>query len=174
VAGRFARDPISEHFDGAAADLLRRAYAQRGQWAAAWVPNPSAEWREWALANGWGRLLGPDDAPGGQARTRWCRAFIRSVWDRNRKYMTSHGLDLDQEPRPWGIRPPWSLDYRVGTRLAEVYGPGGGGLIARKAEIRLLTQAEARKFAAEIPAGKRWITEDGHPGPRYANWSYHE
>jgi hypothetical protein len=166
----FQRDPISVQFDAAAAKLLRRAHANRGEWVGTYVANPTAEWQVWALAHGWGRLLGPDDAPGGQARTRWCRAFIRSCWNLNRKFMTTHGLDLDDEPRPWGVRPPWALDYQVGTvRLSPA---PNVRVVGRAVRVRLLTQAEARKFAATIPDRERWVDKDGHAGPRYANWTY--
>jgi hypothetical protein len=169
----FARDPISEQFDGAAAAHLRRAFNRRGEWVPAFVANPSPEWLAWALANGWGRLRGPDDAPGGRARTRWCRAYVRACHNLHRKYMTSHGLDLGEPPRVWGVRPPWALDFRVASRLVEVP-QQAGGLVARRVDLRLLTQAEARRFAARIPQGsrERWITDAG-PGPRYANWTYH-
>jgi hypothetical protein len=172
VAGRFARDPISIQFDAAAAALLRRAYTSRGEWAGTYVKNPSAEWQLWALRNGWGRLLGPDDAPGGDARTRWCRALVRSCHNLNRKFMTSGGLDLADAPRPWGVRPPYVLKYQVGTvKLSQ---RPDVRVIGRAFRVKLLTQAEAARFAREgkIPDGSKWIDDDGHPGPRYAGWTY--
>jgi hypothetical protein len=168
VAGRYARDPISVQFDGAAARLLRRAYSNRGEWVGTYVANPSAEWQAWAGLNGWPRLLGPDVAPGGKARTAWCRSFVRSCWNLHQKFMTSRGLELADTPRPRGQRPPWSLQYQVGTvRIAP-----GGRVVGRAVRVRLLTQAEARKFAATIPDSARWLEKDGTIGPRHAGWTY--
>jgi hypothetical protein len=172
VAGRYERDPISVQFDEAAARLLRRAYARRGEWTGTYLKNPSIEWQAWALRRnftrqGPGALLGPDDAPGGEARTRWARAFVRACFHLNKKFMTSHGLEFGDAPRPNGVRPPFSLDYQVGTvRIAP-----GGRVVGRAVRIRLLTQAEARRFAAagKVPASKRWVTPDGHAGPRHSD-----
>src|SRR6185312_14939259 len=75
----FARDPVAVQFDVPAARLLGRAHDRAGQWAGTYVANPTAEWDAWARARGI-RLLGPDTVPGGRARTRWCRAFIRSCY----------------------------------------------------------------------------------------------
>jgi hypothetical protein len=165
----FARDPVSVQFDPAAARLLRRAYARRGGWTGTYVANPSHDWELWARRNGWPRLLGPDVAPGGEARTAWCRAFIRSCHNLNRKFMTSDGLRLDDDPRPWGLHPPYQLRYQVGTvRIAP-----GGRVVGRAVRVMLLTRAEVRRHAAEgrIPDAKRWITDDG-VGPRYADWTF--
>ena len=156
-------------FDEAAARLLRRAYAKRGEWVGTYVANPSVQWQAWALAHGWGRLLGPDDAPGGEARTRWCRAMVRSCHNLNRKFMTSHGLDLADEPRAWGQRPPYVMLYKVGTVRINP----GGVVVGRAFRIMLTSQAGARAAAAKIPDAKRWNI-DGEAGPRYANWTYQE
>jgi hypothetical protein len=171
VAGRFARDPISRQFDTAAARLLRRAHASRGDWVGTYVANPSLEWQAWAVRNGWPRLLGPDVAPGGRARTAWCRSFIRSCWNLHQKYSTSTGLDLADAPRARGVRPPYSLQYQVGTvKLAP-----GGRVVGRAVRVRLLTQAEARKFANEkVPDSARWLERDGTIGPRHSQWRYTE
>jgi hypothetical protein len=89
--------------------------------------------------------------------------------------MTRSGLELGEAPRPWGTHPPWSLQYRVNARLVELAGPGVEGvpgIVARRVDLRLLTQGEARKFADALPESRRWITDEG-PGPRYAGWTYH-
>jgi hypothetical protein len=169
MAGRYARDPISVQFDAAALRLLRRAHANRGDWVGTYLQNPGADWQLWAVRNGWGRLLGPDDAPGGEARTRWARAFIRSCYYNHKSFMYLDGLRM-AEKRPRGVRPPLALDYQVGTvRLSE---RPNVVVIGRAVRVRLLTGGQAAAAAAaKVPDSKRWIV-DRQPGPRHAGWTY--
>jgi hypothetical protein len=157
-------------FDAAALRLLRRAHsAGRGEWVGTYLKNPTLEWQAWALRNDWGRLLGPDDAPGGEARTRWARGFIRSCYYNHKHYSYLDGLRM-AEYRPSGIRPPLALDYQVGTvrltRAPDVT------VLGRAVRIRLLTGGQAaQRAAAKVPESKRWIV-DRAPGPRHAGWTY--
>jgi hypothetical protein len=169
MAGRYARDPISVQFDAAALKLLRRAHSSKGDWVGTYIKNPSPEWQLWAVRNGWGRLLGPDDAPGGEARTRWARAFIRSCYYTPQAYSYRDGLNL-ADRRPNGIRPPYALDYQVGAvRLSQ---RPNVVVVGRAVRIRLLTGgAAAHRAAAKVPDSKRWIV-DNAPGPRHAGWTY--
>jgi hypothetical protein len=157
------RDPVSVQFDAASARLLRRAYERKGEWAGTYVRNPSLEWTAWGLRNGI-NLLGPDNAPGGQARTRWARAFVRSAFYQHRHYYyPGRGLDLsDRRASPWG-RP---LQYQVGTvRLTPA------GLVVGRA-VRVRTQsggAAAQRAAAELPDSRRIYTAEGEPGGRFSS-----
>jgi hypothetical protein len=164
VARGTVRDPVSVQFDEAAARLLRRAYdLPRGTWAGTYVRNPSPSWMAWGAAHGMS-LLGPDNAPGGQARTRWCRAFVRSCFYLHRwYYYPGDGLRLgDRRASPWG-RP---LQYQVGTvRITPA------GLIVGRA-VRVRTQAGGQKAAdaaAALPDSRRIYTDDGQPGGRYSS-----
>jgi hypothetical protein len=178
VAGRYARDPISEQFDAAAIKLLRRAYANKGEWVGTYVGNPSPAWQVWAVRNGWPRLLGPDPVPSAEAKTAWCRAFVRSCYHNNKKYMYLDGLRTN-DPRPTGGRwrnqagdwqggswpPPYALDFEVSpsVRIAP-----GGRVVGRSVRIKLMTGGRAAKKAAEkLPKSKRWDT-----GARLSGWEY--
>lgn len=157
------RDPVSVQFDAASARLLRRAYERKGEWAGTYVRNPGAEWLAWGLRNGV-NLLGADNAPGGQARTRWARAFVRSAFYQHRwHYYPARGLVLaDRRSSPWG-RP---LQYQVGTvRLTPA------GLVVGRA-VRVRTQSggkAAQRAAAQLPDSRRIYNDDGSPGPRFSS-----
>jgi hypothetical protein len=157
------RDPVSVSFDAAAARLLRRAYERPGEWAGTYVRNPPPEWTAWAVRNGIS-LLGPDSAPGGQARTRWARAFIRSAYYQHRwHYYPGRGLDLsDRRASPWG-RP---LQYQVGTvRLTPA-----GVVVGRAVRVRTRPGgAAAQRAAAGLPDSRRIYTAGGEPGGRFSS-----
>jgi hypothetical protein len=164
MPGREA-DPVSVEMEPIAEKLLRRAYAQRGDWAGTYLKNPSAEWMLWGRRNG-RNLLGPDPVPSGKARTDWARQLVRACYRQHRKYMTRDGLRLDDEPRPLGIHPPYPLMFQVGTvRLTPA-----GLVVGRAVRIKLAARGtrEYREKIAAIPDDKRWITEDGHAGPANA------
>jgi hypothetical protein len=156
------RDPVSVQFDAASARLLRRAYERKGEWAGTYVKNPSVEWMAWGLRNGIS-LLGADNAPGGQARTRWCRAFVRSAFYQHRwYYYPGRGLVLsDRRSSPWG-RP---LQYQVGTvRLTP-----GGIVVGRAVRVRTQSPRGARRVVDELPDSRRIYTAAGEPGGRFSN-----
>jgi hypothetical protein len=157
------RDPVSAQFDAASARLLRRAYEREGAWAGTYVPDPSPEWMAWGARNGIS-LLGPDSAPGGQARTRWARAFIRSAFYQHRwYYYPRRGLVLgERRTSPWG-RP---LQYEVGTvRLTPA-----GVVVGRAVRVRTQPGGQAAAdAAARLPESRRIYNEDGTPGARFSS-----
>jgi hypothetical protein len=139
-----SRDPVSVSFDGQAARLLGRAHARPGQWTGTTLANPTVRWDVWAGLRGL-RLLGPDDAPSGAAKTAWCRSFIRSVYYVHR--------ESDSGTR---------LSYRVGTVRIRP----GGKVAGRLVQVRVMPAGVAAQQAAgRAPASRRYITEDGAQGP---------
>jgi hypothetical protein len=160
----FARDPVAVQFDVASARLLRRAHARPGQWAGTYLANPSAEWQAWGRAHGIA-LLGPDTVPGGRARTRWCRAFIRSAyWQFGRYYYASRGLDTgDERAVPGRSR---ALQFDVGTvRISPA-----GLVIGRAVRIRITEGGQAAQRAVgRLPDSRRIFAPDGEPAGRWAD-----
>jgi len=160
----FARDPVAVQFDVPAARLLGRAHDRAGQWAGTYVANPTAEWDAWARARGI-RLLGPDTVPGGRARTRWCRAFIRSCyWQFGRYYYAGKGLNLaDPRVTPGRSR---ALQFEVGTvRISPA-----GLVMGRAVRIRITEGGRAAERAiASLPESRRIYAPDGEPAARWAD-----
>jgi hypothetical protein len=135
------RDPVSEHFDQAAAALLARAHARRGLWTQTTLANPSPRWEAWALAHG-RRLLGPDDARSGTARTAWARSFIRSVYYVHKETRTGY-----------------SLQFRVGT--VKIRRTATGLSIGRIIQVKLEGGGDAAWAAAERAPARRRFLDDG-------------
>jgi len=86
MPGGARRDPVSETFDRSAARILERAYAKRGQWIEIWLPDPTIRQRSRWVNQGI-NVDGPDNPSvrgrgrgGVDAKTRWGRAFVRSVY----------------------------------------------------------------------------------------------
>jgi len=139
---------VSVQFDGAAARLLRRAYrAPEGSWVGTYVRNPSPAWLVWG-ARRRVSLLGADTAPGGQARTRWARAFIRSCY-----YLHKHGDD------------PGPLQYRVGRVKINT----GGVIAGRLVQVRLAPPGGAAAAVGALPDSARIYDDDGNPAGRWAD-----
>jgi hypothetical protein len=161
VAGS-KRDPVSEQFDDAAARLLRRAYAAPGAWAGTYVRNPGPAWLVWGARHRIS-LLGPDTAPGGAARTRWARAFVRSCYYLHKHhYRPGQGLVLTEaRASTW----PAPLEYRVGRVKINT----GGVVLGRLVQVRLAPAAGAADAVAALPGSRRIYNEDGTPGGRFAD-----
>ena len=160
----FNRDPVAVQFDPAAAKLLRRAYAQRGGWVGTYVKNPSPTWMVWGAQHGI-NLLGKDTAGGGQARTRWCRAFLRSVYYQHEWfYYQTRGLDLgDRRVTKYRGK---ALEYQVGTVRLDPRGL----VVGRAVRIRLLSGGQAARRAVEkLPDSKRIYDDDGQAAGRWAD-----
>jgi len=158
------RDPVSVQFDPAAAKLLRRAYAQDGGWAGTYVRNPGPAWVTWGARNGV-NLLGKDNAGGGQARTRWCRAFIRSCYYQHEwYYYATRGLDLTD--RRVTKNRSQALQFEVGTVRIDPRGL----VIGRAVRIRLLKGgAQAMRAVDKLPDSKRIYDDEGNPAGRWAD-----
>lgn len=156
---------MSESFDGAAARLLARAHSRRGRWVGTSVANPGADWERYARAAGMGRLLGPDPQPGGLARTRWVRGFVRSLYYLHKNfYYEGRGLDLAQ--RRNAANPSRALEFQVGLVRIDK-----GGLVrGRAVRIRLRDGgAEALGAVQELPDSARIYDNSGAPAGRWAD-----
>ena len=104
----FARDPLSERYDRAAAQLVAQARARPGRWAAVIIPRPRRGSRmAHALRQG-GLELEVTDAGG---LTAWERAFQRAC------YWILHDRGLDDT---------WGMQRRFGPRT-----PDGRGFAVR-------------------------------------------
>ena len=166
VAGA-PRDPVSELFDKGAAKLLRRAYASPGAWVGTRIAAPTPRHTRWAASIGI-ELSGPDRAPGGAARNRWMRAFVRSLyWQHKWFYREGEGLRLgDKRAAPNQSR---ALRYEVGLVRLE---RSPAGIANRGRAIRIKLEqggAAAEKAVERMPASKRIFNDDGSIGARWSN-----
>lgn len=157
---------MSVLFDAGARKLLRRAYARPGQWVGTRLADPPARTVAWAVELGI-NLLGPDNAStlsgaALPARTRWARAFIRSVYYQHKWHYARGELQPTRRLRP---NPDRSVEFEVGRRV-----PVLGILPAGRAvRIRVRTGGQAATRAVrKMPEGARIYTDDGHPGGRWA------
>jgi hypothetical protein len=152
-----SRDPVSELMDRGAAKLLDRAYKRPNVWVGTRLARPTTKHEAWARAMGIA-LDGPDNAPGGQAKDRWTRAFIRSVyWHHKWFYREGEGLRLGD--RRAAANQSKALQYEVGV----LAGPG------RAVRIRIRQGGAAASKAAEKMPESRKIFVNGEPGPRWAD-----
>ena len=121
----------------------------------------------WAQAQGID-VFGPDRAPGGQARNRWMRAFIRSAYYQH-KWFYREGEGLRLGDRRTSAGQSKALQYEVGlVRLDR--GPGGQILNrGRAVRIRIMAGGAAAQKAAEAMPRSRKIFIDGEPGPRWSD-----
>ena len=165
----YERDPLSELFDAGARQLLDRAYAARGQWVRTRVADPGPR-QLVACAELGIDPFGPDDssAKGGRgldAKTRWCRAFVRAVYYQHRWYSgTKAGAwrrDKRMEPRHSG-----AIEIEIGRRVP-VLGVIPAG---RAVRIRIRPGGETAKRAAKrMAAADRIYTDRGRPGERHSD-----
>lgn len=138
------RDPVSTHFDEAAAGLLLRAHRRRGLWTQTTLANPGAGWEKWARHHG-RRLLGPDDARSGTARTAWARSFIRSLYYVHKE--TRSGV---------------SLQFRVGTvRISR-----DGKVLGRVVQVRIVPGGDAAWDAVGRTPARKIYLDDGPAASR--------
>jgi hypothetical protein len=150
------RDPVSELMDKGAAKLLERAYARPGVWVGTRLASPSPRHVRWAAAIGID-LRGRDTAPGGQAKDRWTRAFIRAVYYQH-KWFYREGQGLGTGKRV-AANQSKALQYEAGV----VAGPG------RAVRIRIMQGGGAAQKAAEAMPRSKKIFVNGEVGPRWSD-----
>lgn len=166
----YERDPLSVPMDDGARALLARAYAARGGWVSTRLADPDDRARRWAY--GMGINPGARDAPpvsGGRglsAKTRWGRAFVRSLYYQHRWYGGARagggaGLRAGRRSVP-NSRP---LEVQVGRHVtAGVRAPAG-----RLVRVRVRPGGQAARRAVEqLPDTRRIYDDDG---ARAARWS---
>jgi hypothetical protein len=165
----FKRDPLSELFDAGARRLLDRAYAAPGRWVSTRIADPGPA----ALARAAAAGIDPlerDDPPvaGGRgidARTRWCRAFVRALYYQHRWYSGGAGRGWRARPRTVP-RHAGALRVEVGRAVPAL------GAIPRGRAVRVRLDAggqAAEDAVAALPASRRRVTPDGRPGPRWSD-----
>lgn len=166
-----ARDPVSVLFDAGARQLLERAYANPGTWQGTRLADPDRRHVEWGLALGI-NVLGPDSPSvrGGRraglnARTRWCRGFVRALYYQHRWYSTPGKNPQWRDERRLSPRSTGALQVEIGRAL-----PVRGVIPAGRAvRIRLAAGGQAKQRAARaLPEGDRIWADDGEPGGRFS------
>ena len=142
------RDPLSEWFDGAARNLITRAYANKGSWTGVYLAPPTPLQRAHAARLGI-YDLGERDRWG---EVRWVRAYKRAVY-----YQLKH--------HGWSDAPRWeenrvsawpavSLQWETGRRVLK------SGWPSRRWAIRVRLHsggAAARKAVEDKPPSQRWV-----------------
>ncbi len=174
-----ARDPVSEPFDAAARRLLAKAYASRGQWASAWLPDPTirqrTRWAELGITD----LTGPDrpstrSSSGGlDAKTRWARAFVRSL---NYQHKWNSPMSGKAWARRSAPRSAGGLRVEVGRHVPasaqfDPADPSAGGLPGRRrVRVQLAAGGAAKTRAVDRLASRdRIYTDAGTPGGRWSD-----
>jgi hypothetical protein len=153
--------------DAGAARLLARAYRRPGVWAGTRLAGPAPEHVRWARAQGID-LYGRDPAAGGLARSRWMRAFIRSLYWQH-KWLYREGEGLRPGDRRAAAADGKALQVEVG--LMRLDRAAGGKILnrGRAVRIRVLEGGRAAQDAAKgLPAGRK-IFDGGQPGPRWSD-----
>jgi len=175
-----SRDPVSEFFDGKARRLLDRAYANPGTWQQEWLADPGIRARSRFLAMGV-NVGGPDPLPKGgglDAKTRWGRGFVRSLYYQHKWYSGGKGQgwrpDRRMQPRSTS-----GLRVEVGRHVVaspqfNPRNPGAGGLPPRRrVRVQLAAGGKAKTAAvARLGNKDRIYTPDGGPGGRHVAGSF--
>ncbi len=168
TAGR-SRDPVSELMDSGARRLLARAYASPGRWQGTRLAAPGDRHRAWARSRGID-IDGPDPVPRGglNARSRWARGFVRSLYHHHRWYSDSGGLRSERRTSP---RNGQALQVEVGRAV----GPLGVLPAGRAIRVRVVKGGDtARAALGKLPDSRRIYTPDGAPAGRWAEPSNRE
>ena len=160
------RDPVSELFDAGAARLLGRAYARPGSWVGTRIAAPTQRHARWARGQGID-LYGKDRAPGGRARNRWMRGFVRAVYYQHKWYFRE-GQGVSGEKRVSANRSR-ALQYEVGTVRLDRNAAGDIINRGRAVRIRVLPGGAAAQRAAAATPESRKIYVDGKRGPAWSN-----
>ena len=158
--GGAARDPLSELLDAAARRLLDRAYASPGQWAGTRLADPSIQHIRYANALGI-YPLSRDPAVGGEAKTRWARAFTRALYYQHKWYSAGGGPGF-RSSRRTAARATGALIVEVGRAM-----PALGVIPAGRAvRVKLASGGQAKeKAVARKPENQLWVDK----GPRWAD-----
>ena len=114
------RDPVSVSFDPGARRFLDRAYSSPGQWRPTRLADPEARHLAEFGAQGI-NVAGPDDVsvrgrPGLNARSRWARGFVRSVYHQHTLW-SGGGAGAWRTTRRRVPRSAAEIEIRVGNRV---------------------------------------------------------
>lgn len=156
---------MSEWFDGAAADLLTRAYRHPGRPAVTYLAPPSPVRRAMAAALGIYDLLEKDR----WGETRWMRAYKRSTYYTHKHYGYAGELRAgDQRAAPAAAT---ALKWETGPLVRKA----GWPTRRRQISVTILPggdSATAAVMASRKPA-KRYTVDDSFrskPGPPDRPW----
>ncbi|HWM96707.1 MAG TPA: hypothetical protein VNO54_06585 [Streptosporangiaceae bacterium] len=176
----YPRDPVSEAFDASARRLLAKAYGSRGEWVSVWLPDPTIRQRTRWAGVGIIDLTGPDrpSAVGGagglDAKTRWARAFVRSL-NYQHKWYSPAGRSKDWQRRMVG-RATGGLRVEVGRHIPasaqfDPADPGAGGLPGRRrVRVQLASGGAAKQRAVTRLADRDRIYDAaGNPAGRWSD-----
>lgn len=183
MAGRGSpRDPVSEPFDAAARRLLGKAYAARGQWVSVWLPDPTLRQRTRWAEIGITDLTGPDrpstHGKGGglNAKTRWARAFVRSLQYQHKWYSPMGKSTTWRAERRSAARATGGLRIEVGRHVPaspqfDPADPRAGGLPARRrVRVQLAAGGAAKMRAVQRLSDRDRIYDDaGRPAARWSD-----
>jgi hypothetical protein len=148
AAGEFVPDPVSLLWSTLTINkLLNRARQARGEWVRTRVANPNARTMFRLIAMGY-QWADRDPAPGGKAKDRWTRSFIR-VLERERK---ARGMTIEWDA---GRRLPALGVIPAGREFALRTRPGGVTAIRMKAR--------------KPPGTQIHRVSDGQPGARWGD-----
>lgn len=163
------RDPFSELLDTGARRLLERAYASPGAWVSTRLGDPGLRVRTLAMQMGVD-LDGPDNpstrrrSGGTNARSRWGRAFVRSLYYQH-KWYSRPGPQQSWIRRP-SHRETGALRVEVGRHL----GPTGVIPAGRVVRVQLARGGAAKEAAvARLEDRDRIYRPSGSPGGRWSD-----
>jgi hypothetical protein len=168
---RFARDPVSELFDGAARRLLARAYARPGVWVAGRIPDPTGAHRSYLSGRGIDPAARDTAGVTLDARTRWARGFVRALQYQHRWFSGSPdggGWRDRKRARP---RQDMGLSVQVGRALAG--GRQAGTLLRPGRAVRIQVRPGAKRWVrAHLDGDERWdVSESARSDPADRDWS---
>jgi|HubBroStandDraft_3_1064219.scaffolds.fasta_scaffold00627_20 hypothetical protein len=139
----FARDPLSERYDRAAAALVATARATPGRWAKTMIARPRGRSRVLHLIREAGLELESVDAGG---LTPWERAFQRAA------YYVFRNRHLDDA---WGMQRAWGPRSAAGRMFAVRLSP-------RDVAYRAAARKPAReRYTANPAARSQWDRQEG-------------
>lgn len=164
----YARDPVSVRFTAGARKLLDRAYAHPGQWQATRVADPDVRLIAWLAGQGidpWAPdRPSAESGRGLDAKSRWCRGFVRALYYEHRWY-SGRGAGQWRQSRRTSPRTAGALEVEVGRRVLAV------GIIpaGRAVRVRIRRGGQSKLKAVKALPDSRRIYDDR--GRRAARWS---
>jgi hypothetical protein len=141
------RDPLSEWFDGAARNLISRAYDNRGQWTGVYLASPTPVQRAHAA------LLGVYDLNERDrwGERRWVRAYKRSVYYQLKRHGFADAPRWEQTRV--SVWPAVALEWETGQLIRKQ----GWPVRRRAIRVRLHDGGKAARRAVDrFPDSRRW------------------
>lgn len=166
TSGTFDRDPVSVLLDRGARRLLERAYASPGQWVTTRLADPTPEHLAHFRAQGIDLLERDKAGRALDARTRWCRGFVRAAYYQHTWYSNIGAGRGWRSGKRTAERRAGALKLEVGRHMPElgVIPPGRivrailypGGQAAQRGADRASAQYIGGGPAAADPSRRDW------------------